>query len=136
MKTQDIDTLIRSIKLDGHGANPLATELHRLACELQGQTDKVHAALDTVRNPKFKGDVVGELRPWTGHFPLELDHSDGTLHDILVCGASVSDHLAPGLWAQAEAEVMARFCYCEQSESQKAKVARMDAADMRSAHAA
>ncbi len=136
MKTQDIDTLLHAIKPDGHGANPLATELHRLACALQEQTDKVHAALDAVRNPQFKGDVVGELVSWPGRFPLELDHSDGTLHDILVRGASVSDHLASGLWAQAEAEVMAMFCYGEQSESQKAKVARMDAADLRSERAA
>ena len=136
MKTHDIDTLLHVIKPDGHGSNPLATELHRLACTLQEQTDKVHAALDTVRNPKFKGDVAGELVPWPEHSPLELDHTDGRLNDIMVRGASVSDHLAPGLWAQAEAEVMARFCYGEQSESQKAKVARMDAADLRAERAA
>ena len=135
MKTHDIDVLLHVIKPDGHGSNPLATELHRLACALQEQTDKVHAALDTVRNPKFKGDVVGELHPWAGHFPLELDHSEGCLHDILVRGASVSTWLSSELWDEAEAYTLDRFT-TELSESTKRVIARMDAADLRSARAA
>ena len=135
MKTHDIDTLLHVIKPDGHGANPLATELHRLACALQEQTDKVHAALDTVRNPKFKCDVVGELHPWAGHFPLELDQSNGCLYDIMVRGASVSGFLAPGLWDEAESYVQERFTP-ELSESTKRVIARMDAADLRSTRAA
>lgn len=135
MKTHDIDVLLHVIKPDGHGANPLATELHRLACALQEQTDKVHAALDTVRNPKFKGDVIGDLAPWPGHFPLELDHSDDHLNDILVRGQSVSEYLAAGLWEEAEAYVQERFG-AELSESTLRVIARMDAADLRNERAA
>lgn len=135
MKTNDIDALLHVIKPDGHGANPLATELHRLACALQEQTDKVHAALDTVRNPEFKGDVTGELHPWAGHFPLELDHSDEHLNDILVRGQSVSEHLAAGLWEEAEAYVQERFGP-EMLPGARKIVARMDAADLRSERAA
>lgn len=135
MKTYDIDTLLHVIKPDGHGGNPLATELHRLACALQEQTDKVHAALDAVRNPQFKGDVVGELAPWPGHFPLELDHSEGYLNDIFVRGTSVSEHLAAGLWEEAEAYVQERF-EPELSAGTRRTIARMDAADLRSARAA
>jgi len=135
MKTHDIDQLLHVIKPDGHGSNPLATELHRLACALQEQTDKVHAALDTVRNPEFKGDVIGELRPWPGHFPLELDHTDTFLHDILVRGQSVSEHLAAGLWEEAEAYALYRFAP-ELSESTKRVIARMDAADLQAERAA
>ncbi len=135
MKTYDIDVLLHVIKPDGHGSNPLATELHRLACALQEQTDKVHAALDTVRHPQFKGDVVGELSPWPGHFPLELDHSEDSLNDILVRGQSVSEHLAAGLWEEAEAYVQERFS-AEVPESTRRIVARMDAADLRAARAA
>jgi hypothetical protein len=135
MKTYDIDQLLHAIKPDGHGANPLATELHRLACALQEQTDKVHAALDTVRNPEFKGDVVGELHPWRGHFPLELDHSDDNLNDIMVRGQSVSEHLAAGLWEEAEAYLQEHFG-AELSESARRVIARMDAADLRSEQSA
>lgn len=135
MKPHEIDQLLHVIKPDGHGANPLATELHRLACALQEQTDKTHAALDTVRNSKFKGDVVGELHPWAGHFPLELDHTDGHLNDIMVRGQSVSEHLAAGLWEDAEAYVQERFTP-DMSESTRRVIERMDAADLRSARAA
>ena len=135
MKTYDIDVLLHVIKPDGHGSNPLATQLHQLACALQEQTDKVHAALDTVRNPQFKGDVAGELAPWPGHFPLELDHTEDGLNDILVRGQSVSEHLAAGLWEEAESYVQQRFG-AELSESTRRVIARMDAADLRSARAA
>lgn len=135
MKTYDIDVLLHVIKPDGHGSNPLATELHKLACALQEQTDKVHAALDTVRNPQFKGDVLGELMPWPGRFPLELDHSGDFLNDIFVRGQSVSEHLASGLWEEAEAYVKER-CEPELSAGTRRTIARMDAADLRSARAA
>lgn len=135
MKTHDIDKLLHALKPDGHGSNPLAIELHRLANQLQEQTDKAHAALDAVRNPKFKGDVVGELIPWTDHYPLELDQTEGCLHDILVRGASVSGWLAPGLWDEAENYTMNRFTP-ELSESQSRVIARMDAADLRNERAA
>ncbi len=135
MKTYDIDVLLHVIKPDGHGSNPLATELHKLACALQEQTDKVHAALDAVRNPLFKGDVAGELAPWPGHFPLELDHSGDFLNDIFVRGTSVSEHLAAGLWEEAEGYVKERF-EPELSAGTRRAIARMDAADLRSARAA
>jgi hypothetical protein len=135
MKTYDIDVLLHVIKPDGHGSNPLATELHKLACALQEQSDKVHAALDTVRNPQFKGDVMGELAPWAGHFPLELDHTDDYLNDIFVRGHSVSEHLAAGLWEQAEEYVKGRF-EPEMPVGTRRMIARMDAADLRSAQAA
>lgn len=135
MNTHAIDTLLHAIKPDGHGANPLATQLHKLACALQEQSDKAHAALDTVRNPKFKGDVTGELCPWPEHYPLELDHTGDRLNDIFVRGVSVSEHLAAGLWEEAEAYVQERFGP-ELSESQTRVIARMDAADLRGARAA
>lgn len=123
MKTHDIDQLLHVIKPDGHGANPLATELHRLACALQEQTDKVHAAL------------VGKFHPWQGHFPLQLDHEEGRLIDIMVSGLSVSEHLAAGLWEEAEAYVQERFGP-EMLPGARKIVARMDAADLRSERAA
>lgn len=135
MKTYDIDKLMHALKPDGHGHHPLATELHRLACALQEQTDKVHAALETVRNPQFKGDVTGDLAPWPDHFPLELDHTEDSLNDIFVRGQSVSEHLAAGLWEEAEAYVRERFGP-DMPESRRRVVARMDAADLRTARAA
>ena len=122
------------LKPEGHRNNPLADAIHRLANELQLQTDASHAALDAVRNPKFKGNVVGELRPWPGHFPLELDHSEDCLNDILVRGQSVSEHLAADLWEEAEAYVKERFG-AEIDESTKRVIAHMDAADLRSERA-
>ena len=72
-------------------------------------------------------DVAGELAPWPGHFPLELDHSGDSLNDILVRGQSVSEHLAAGLWDEAEAYVLERFG-AELSESTRRVIARSSAA--------
>lgn len=130
MKTHEIDALLHEIKPDGHKASPLATEAHRLASALQEQTDKMHAALDAMRNPKFKGDVIGELHAWPGHFPLELDRSEDHLNDIMVRGVSVSEHLAAGLWEEAEAYLRERFSP-EITDSVRKVVERMDAADLK-----
>ena len=71
--------------------------------------NKAHTAITTVTDPKFKGEVIGTLIPWPGHFPLELDHTDTTLNDILVRGTSISEYLAAGLWEEAEAYIKERF---------------------------
>lgn len=123
MKAQDINKILHDLKPDGHGSNPLAIELHRLANTLQEQTDKVCVAL------------TGKFHPWPGHSPLELDHSEHVLNDIIVRGLSISEHLAAGLWEEAEAYCQARFS-TELSESTRRVIARMDASDLRSAHAA
>lgn len=123
MQPPDINKLLHDLKPDGHGSNPLAIELHRLANTLQEQTDKVCVAL------------TGKFHAWPEHFPLELDHSDDSLNDIMVRGVSISEHLAAGLWEEAEAYCQARFS-TELSESTRRVIARMDAADLRSAHAA
>ena len=135
MTSNDIDALLRVIKPEGHGANPLATELHKLACALQEQTDKVHAAITTVTSPEYKGDVVGELVPWPGHYPLDLDHSGDFLNDILVRGVSVSEHLAAGLWEEAEAYTQERYGE-PASDSETRTIKRMDKNDLRAEHAA
>ena len=135
MKTHDIDQLLHVIKPDGHGANPLATELHRLACALQEQTDKVHAAITTVTSPKYKGEVTGELIPWPDHYPLELDHTDERLDDIMVRGASVSGWLDEQWWEKAEEYIHDRFDP-EISEATRRKIARMDESELYAERAA
>lgn len=132
MKTSDIETFLHSIKPDGHGNFSLANALHRMANEVQLMADKTHAVITTVTSPQFKGDVTGELAPWPGYFPLELDRSGQFLNDIMVRGQSVSEHLAAGLWEEAEAYVHERFS-AEVPESTRRIVARMDAADLREA---
>jgi hypothetical protein len=135
MKTTDLDKLLHALKPDGHHCSPLATELHKLANALQVQADQAHAALHAVLSPTFKGEVTGVLAEWPGHFPLELDHSEGSLNDILVRGTSVSEHLAPGLWEEAEAYAAQRYAP-EPGPALRRTVARMDAADLRAAQAA
>jgi hypothetical protein len=130
MKTHDIDLLLHAIKPHGYQDSPLVRQLLQLAHELRERDNKTHAAITAVTDPKFKGDVVGELHPWRGHFPLELDHSDDHLNDILVRGQSVSEHLAAGLWEEAEAYCQERFG-AEMSEITRRVIARMDAADLR-----
>lgn len=109
MTTIEIDKILHALKPDGHKANPLATELHRIANSVQELSDKAHAAITFATRPNFKGDVVGELHPWPDHYPLELDHSGSYLHDIMVRGESVSEHLASGMWGMAESYVKGRF---------------------------
>lgn len=135
MKTTEIERLLHALKPDGHHCNPLVTELHKLANALQVQADQAHAALQTVLSPAFKGDVAGELAEWPGHHPLELDHTEGALNDILVRGVSVSEHLAAGLWEEAEAYAEQRYAP-ELPAGVRRAVARMDAADLRAARAA
>lgn len=132
MKTSDIETFLHSIKPDGHGNFSLANALHRMANEVQLMADKTHAVITTVTSPQFKGDVTGELAPWPGHFPLELDHSGQFLNDITVRGASVSEHLDGALWNQAEEYLKERFSP-EITESTRKIVERMDKADLREA---
>ena len=135
MKTHELVNLLHALKPDGHGANPLATELHKLANAVQAQADKAYEALNTVLNPTFKGDVVGELVDWPGHFPLELDHSEGNLNDIFVRGLSVAEHLTEKVWDEAAAYVEERFGP-ESSEALSRKIDRMDANDLLRARAA
>lgn len=134
MKT-DLPTLLHDLKPDGHANCQLSTKLHRLAIEVQEMADNSYAAIIEVTAPEYKGDVVGELIPWPGHFPLELDHSSDYLNDICVRGASVSEHLAPELWERAEAYLQEHYGP-EEYEVTKKQVQRMDAADLRAERAA
>ena len=135
MNTLEIDKVMEALKPDGIGCNRLATELHKLANSLQEQTDRAHAVLAAVRSPEFKGDVLGELALWPGHFPLELDHTEGCLNDIFVRGVSVVEFLAAGLWEEAAEYAHERYG-AEPSPGTRKRVARMDAADRRAELAA
>jgi hypothetical protein len=132
MKTEQVTAHLSRLKPDGHQNNPIADALHRMANEVQLMADASHAAITAVTSPTFKGDVIGELAQWPGHFPLELDHTEDGLNDIMVRGVSVSEHLAAGLWDEAESYIKERFG-AEMFESTRRVIARMDAADLREA---
>ena len=129
MKTSDIDSLLHSLKPDGHRDNPLVQQLRELANALQEQSDKAHALILRANSPQIRGEVVGELILWPDHSPLELDHSGQFLNDIRVRGVSVSEHLAAGLWEEADAYLRERFSP-EITESTRRVIARMDKADL------
>jgi hypothetical protein len=135
MTTPDIDVLLHAIKPDGHGSNPLAVELHRLANALQEQTDKMYAVADAVRNPQFKGDVVGELAEWDKHFPMKLDHTGNVLNGIFIGDHECSEWLAGHLWDEANTYIEDRFS-SDQSPQVTRTIARMDKRDLHEERAA
>ena len=109
MTNNDIQKLLHILKPDGYRTSDPVLELHKLTTSIQDLFSKAHTAITIVTDPKFKGEVIGTLIPWPGHFPLELDHTDTTLNDILVRGTSISEYLAAGLWEEAEAYIKERF---------------------------
>jgi hypothetical protein len=131
----NLEKLLHTLKPDGHHCNSLAVELHRLANAMQEQADESYAALQTVLSPTFKGDVKGELASWPGMHPLELDHTNGKLSDIMVRGVSVSEHLAPNIWNAAEAYVSERYGP-ETTPRETRLIQRMDANDRAAEQAA
>ena len=109
MTNNDIQKLLHVLKPDNFRTSDPILELYKLANSIQDLFSKAHTAITTVTDPKFKGEVIGTLIPWPGHYPLELDHTDNSLNDILVRGTSISEHLAAGLWEEAEAYIKERF---------------------------
>ena len=91
MTNNDIQKLLHVLKPDNFRTSDPILELYKLANSIQDLFSKAHTAITTVTDPKFKGEVIGTLIPWPGHFPLELDYTDTSLNDILVRGTSISD---------------------------------------------
>ncbi len=129
MTSDDIQKLLHILKPQGHGNSQFSTDLHAMANQIQRVFDLCFTTLTEVTAPTYKGDVVGELIPWPGHYPLELDHSGEFLNDILVRGVSVSEHLMGSLWDEALDYL--EDCYAEPaSDSETRTIKRMDAADL------
>jgi len=134
MKTPDIPSLLHALKPDGHGNFAFATELHRLANELQRHADKCHAAIKFTTSPKFNGEFIGEKHQWPRRPHFDLDHTGTTLHEIFVRDVPMWEFLSPEIQEEAKAYVEERFR--EDSPATTRLVKRMDAADLRAERAA
>lgn len=108
MKTPSIDTFLHltrpqnpAISNIPHG---VAQILERACGEVYALLAVAHVEVAACHRP---ADAQGELYDWHGREPLQLEGSEdsrGKMHllDIRVRGASVCEHLARGLWEEAE----------------------------------
>ncbi len=141
MPPPTIDTFLRltrpqnpAISTIPHG---VAQILERACGEVYALLALAHAEVAACHQP---ADAEGALYAWEGREPLQLEgsaDSRGKMHlvDIRVRGASVSEHLARGLWAEAEEYLQTRHPRDEPAALSR-RAAVMDRADEREARAA
>jgi hypothetical protein len=115
----------------------VAQILERACGEVYGLLAVAHAEVAAMHQP---ADARGSLYVWEGHEPLQLEGREdrhGKMHllDIRCHGASVSEHLADGLWDKAEEYLKERYA-SGTTPAVAARASAMDRADERAERAA